>query len=73
MEQVLVKKRFGEMWQQAENMTKEEDEAEAVMMFMQRYGELIVKECLWIIENHPEDAAKRIEEIYEVNRNVSIN
>jgi hypothetical protein len=35
---------------------------------MQRYGELIVKECLWIVANHPEDAYKRIAETYEIDQ-----
>ena len=67
-----VKKRFGEMWQQAESMTQEDDEAVAVMKFMQRYGELIVRECIWIVQNHPQDAAARIAETYEVQPDVGL-
>ena len=40
----IINKRFAEMWQQAGNMTTEEDEAIAILQFMQRYGELIVRE-----------------------------
>lgn len=56
------------MWQQAEALTDEEDEGSAIVQFMQNYGELIVKECLWIVMNHPEDAAKRIAETYEIDQ-----
>jgi hypothetical protein len=63
-----LKKRFGEMWQQAGALTDEEDEAAAIVQFMQQYGELIVKECLWIVANHPEDAYKRIAETYEIDQ-----
>jgi hypothetical protein len=69
----IIKKRFGEMWQQAEAMTTEDDEAIAVFKFMQRYGELIVRECIWVINNHPMDAAERIADIYEVDTRVSID
>ena len=69
----IINKRFAEMWQQAGNMTTEEDEAVAILQFMQRYGELIVRECIWIVNNHPMDAAKRIAEAYEVNPNISID
>ena len=65
---IELKKRFGEMWQQAEALTDEEDEGSAIVQFMQNYGELIVKECLWIVANHPEDAAKRIAETYEIDQ-----
>ena len=64
----LIKKRFGEMWQQAGALTDENDEGVAIAKFMQRYGELIVKECLWIVANHPEDAYKRIAETYEIDQ-----
>ena len=56
--------RFAEIWQQAEALTLEEDEAEAVVGFMRRYAELIVKECIHIAENHPADAAAKIAERY---------
>lgn len=68
MSDELIKKRFAEMWQQAGALTDENDEAVAIAKFMQRYGELIVKECLWVIANHPMDAAKRIAETYEIEQ-----
>lgn len=58
------------MWDQAAAIitAEEEDKAEGTIRFMQLYGELIVKECIWIVENNSDHAADAIAERYGIKR-----
>ena len=64
----MINERFIEMWDQAAAIisAEEEDKAEGTIRFMQLYGELIVKECLYIVNTNPADAAKVIAEKYGI-------
>lgn len=66
----MINQRFAEMWDQAAAIitAEEEDKAEGTIRFMQLYGELIVKECIWIVENNPDSAAAAIAERYGIKR-----
>lgn len=66
----MINQRFAEMWDQAAAIitVEEEDKAEGTIRFMQLYGELIVKECLWILETNPAGAANAIAELYGIKR-----
>lgn len=66
----MINERFVEMWDQAAAIitAEEEDKAEGTIRFMQLYGELIVKECLHILETNPDGAAAAIAERYGIKR-----
>ncbi len=64
----MIHERFIEIWDQAAAIitAEEEDKAEGTIRFMQLYGELIVKECLYIVNTNPANAAKAIAERYGI-------
>ncbi len=64
----MIHERFIEMWNQAAAITTVEDtdEAEATINFMQRFGELIVKECMHLAQTNPDNAVQAIADRYGI-------
>ncbi len=66
----MIHERFIEMWDQAAAITAVEDtdEAKATINFMQRFGELIVKECMHLAATNPDNPVQAIADRYGIEK-----